>query len=167
MRTRIIPAQITTVEDKIAGNLNFTQLLLLIAPVFLGTVSYALVAPVMQLAWYKIAFFVLSVVACGGLALRIKDRLVLHWLITLARYNLRPRYYVFTKADNTFRKLYVPLFKRKVVKKEQNNHFSQKKHLGLNLNTKDLVAFEYLVSRHKVAPRFILSKKGGLDVVIE
>jgi len=29
MRTTIIPAQITTVEDKIAGSLNMTQILIL------------------------------------------------------------------------------------------------------------------------------------------
>jgi hypothetical protein len=37
MRTRVIPAQITTVEDRIAGNLNLTQILLLMIPVILGT----------------------------------------------------------------------------------------------------------------------------------
>ena len=30
MRTTIVPAQMTTVEDRIAGNLNFTQIFLLV-----------------------------------------------------------------------------------------------------------------------------------------
>jgi hypothetical protein len=37
MKTTIIPAQITTVEDKIAGNLSFAQILLFLAALFLGT----------------------------------------------------------------------------------------------------------------------------------
>ena len=41
MRTTVIPAQITTVEDKIAGSLNLTQILILMIPVFWATIVYA------------------------------------------------------------------------------------------------------------------------------
>jgi len=34
MRTRVIPAQITTVEDKIVGNLNLMQMAILMVPIF-------------------------------------------------------------------------------------------------------------------------------------
>jgi len=54
MRTTIIPAQITTIEDKIAGSLNFSQILLLMAPVLWGTLVYTLFSPVMKIAPYKI-----------------------------------------------------------------------------------------------------------------
>jgi hypothetical protein len=37
MRTTVIPAQITTVEDRIAANLNLTQIILLLASLFVAT----------------------------------------------------------------------------------------------------------------------------------
>lgn len=43
MRSTVIPAQVTTVEDTIAGNLTITQIMLLIAPVLLSTAIYAVV----------------------------------------------------------------------------------------------------------------------------
>ena len=34
MKMTVVPAQVTTVEDRIIGNLGFSQILLLIVPVF-------------------------------------------------------------------------------------------------------------------------------------
>ena len=45
MRTTIVPAQVTTVEDRVAGNLTIAQLLILMAGFGLMTLVYLLVAP--------------------------------------------------------------------------------------------------------------------------
>ena len=50
MKTQVIPAQITTVEDKIVGSLTFSQLLLLLTPVALVALIYAFMPPLMELA---------------------------------------------------------------------------------------------------------------------
>ncbi len=54
MKTQVIPAQITTIEDKIAGNFSLTQILLLMFPVFWAAAVYTLLSPSLQLAWYKL-----------------------------------------------------------------------------------------------------------------
>lgn len=99
MKARIIPAQITTVEDKIAGNFNFTQILLFMIPLFWGMIMYVLFPPSMHFVWYKLPLIFIIAVTSLILSLRIKEKLILNWLLILLRYNLRPKYYVFNKND--------------------------------------------------------------------
>lgn len=54
MKTSIVPAQITTVEDKVAGNLSLPQLFLLSAPIFIGSLVYLIFPPFMGAASYKL-----------------------------------------------------------------------------------------------------------------
>lgn len=99
MKTTTVPAQVTTVEDKIAGNLTLSQLLLLITPLFVGSIIYVIVPRPMHLSIIKAALSFLILVICGMLAIRIKGKIVLFWLITVLRYALRPRYYIYNKND--------------------------------------------------------------------
>ncbi len=99
MKTTVIPAQITTVEDKIAGNLNLTQIILLLSSLFVGTFVYTVLPNKMQFTAYKIPFIIFEFVLFAGLAIRIKGRIVLQWLIVLIRYRMRPRIYVFNKNE--------------------------------------------------------------------
>jgi len=108
MRTTVIPAQITTVEDKIAGSLNLTQILLLMVPVFWGTIVYALFIPSMKLAVYKGPLVLSVLVLCLILSLRIRGIVVFHWIKILARYRLRPKYYLFDKNDLSGRTIDAP-----------------------------------------------------------
>ena len=113
MRTRVIPAQITTVEDKIAGNLNITQIGLLMVPIFFGTLVYMLFPPIMYIAWYKLAVILFVLFISVLLALRIKGKVVLHWVIILIQYNLRPKYYLFNKNDDYARTMDIIIFEKK------------------------------------------------------
>lgn len=45
MKTTVVPAQITTVEDKIAGSLTFTQIIMLVIPLLTSTAIYVLILP--------------------------------------------------------------------------------------------------------------------------
>lgn len=99
MRQAVIPAQITTIEDKVAGNLSMTQLGLLAAPLFIGGLIYLLVPPLGGSAGYKLGLIALVAAIAGTLAVRFQGRLVLDWVVTIGQYNRRPRYYVHDKND--------------------------------------------------------------------
>lgn len=106
MRATAIPAQVTTVEDHIAGNLNLTQLILLCIPLFVGGLLFTVFPPAMHLSPYKLPVTTLIVALCGILAIRIKGKIVLFWAAILLRHWLRPKYYVFDKRSMYGREQY-------------------------------------------------------------
>jgi len=108
MRSTIIPAQITTVEDKIAGSLSMTQMLLLMTPVFLSALVYAVFIPQMKLPAYKIPIILVISIICFILALRIKGKIILGWILILLNYTARPKYYLFNKNDTLNRTVDFP-----------------------------------------------------------
>lgn len=99
MRTTVIPAQITTVEDKIAGNLNLTQIILLLLSLFIAVSIYSVLPHKLQFTPYKIPLFIIEFLTCFTLALRIRGKVVLNWIFVLSSYYLRPKQYVFSKND--------------------------------------------------------------------
>ena len=105
MRTQVIPAQITTVEDKIAGNLNITQLLILISPALVVAFVYVLLPPTMKFVGYKLGISLIAFIAAVFLSLRIKGKVVVNWLGLLLAYNQRPKYYVYNKNEPYLRKM--------------------------------------------------------------
>ncbi len=151
MRTTIIPAQITTVEDKIAGSLNFTQILLLMAPVLWGTLVYAIFVPMMKIAAYKIWLVLIVTMICLTLALRVKEKIVAEWIAVLLRYKLRPKYYLFNKNDLTERVVDLPFIEpairlKKTVAKHANKHHE--------LSIKELIKLEQALSSRRLAVSF-------------
>ncbi len=108
MKTTIIPAQITTVEDTIAGNLNLTQIILLLTPVFLSTFIYALLPQRLAFTTYKIPLIVLVSLVFILLSLRIKGRLVFSWIGILSIYFFRPHLYLFNKNTLFARDFIIP-----------------------------------------------------------
>jgi len=158
MRTTIIPAQITTVEDKIAGSLNFAQILLLMAPVLWGTLVYTLFSPVMKMASYKISLVILVTFIFLILALRVKEKIVAEWIGILLRYKLRPKYYVFTKNDLTERIVDLPFIETvKSVKKSTVKNL--KMHAG-ELSIKELIRLEQAMNSKQLAVSFRYGRKG-------
>src|SRR5208282_4856426 len=102
-----------TVEDKIAGNLNLTQITLLILPIFVFVLVYAVCVPSMHFAWYKVPVFLITGSLFPILAIRLKEKLILDWLTILFRYTTRPTYYVFNKNDIYQRSLDLPPVEKK------------------------------------------------------
>ncbi len=96
MKTSIIPAQITTVEDRIAANLNFKQLVLLAVPLFVVAFTFLVLPPISKFSLYKL---VLSMIVSlpASLAIRIKDTILLDVIILQARYFMRPKIYVYKR----------------------------------------------------------------------
>lgn len=165
MRSKPIPAQITTVEDKIAGNLNLTQIMLLMIPVFFTTIAYAFFPPRMHLAIYKFPLVLIVLVISLILSMRIKGKVVLNWLIILLTYNLRPRYYLFNKNDTNFRTLDLPVFEKKQRKlfKKAPAKLEEKTPIPA-FNLKDLVKLQNIMKDPKYSFILKAGKKGGFNV---
>ena len=157
MRTTIIPAQVTTVEDKIAGSLNMTQILILMVPVLWTALVYIVFLPVMKIAIYKIALVLLSVTICGLLAIRIKDKIVAEWLGVVVKYQLRPKYWLFNKNTLTGRNLDLP----EVAEPHEAKVFAKAAKLGkeVRISVADLVRLENALGTGKVAVRYQFTKK--------
>lgn len=108
MRTTVIPAQVTTVEDTIAGNLNLTQIVLLVASLFVNTFVYALVPEQMSFSIPKLILMAIIFAVFICLSLRIKGRVVISWLVILSAYAFRSHIYIFTKNTLFARDIEVP-----------------------------------------------------------
>ena len=92
-KSKLIPIEVLRVEDKIFGPLNFLQIGLLALPL-IAAVILLFFPPVGKLPLFKMAVIVLVFTLSGLLAMRIHERLVLHWLILIGRYNCRAKAYV-------------------------------------------------------------------------
>jgi hypothetical protein len=164
MKTTVVPAQITTVEDKIAGSLGVAQLLLLVAPLFVACLMFALVPPLFGYATYKVVIAVLITVCCGLMAIRFKGMLLLNWLIVIARYNLRPRFYVFDKNDMHLRPV------DQMVEAEDSTDDQPAMTPGSvfmpHLSPAELVRVESIVADPVANLRFTTNRKGELSVRI-
>lgn len=164
MKTTVVPAQITTVEDKIAGNLSVTQLMLLITPVLLTGLLFAVAPPMLQLTGYKLGIAVLFGLTCITLAVRIKGTLLLYWLITITRYNLRPQIHVLNKNDNYLRYIEIP-FSPELEPLIEDAVIDVHIPLLKQLATTELVRLESAIGDPR-AKFQLLVKKGGLHVSI-
>lgn len=162
MRTTAIPAQVTTVEDRITGNLNLMQLILLCTPVAMGGLLFAVCPPVMHLSTYKIPFIVISVVVCGAMAIRVKGKIVLFWIAILLRYWLRPRYYVFDKHSTHGREQYKPVSEAVVMETSEAPKRTLKRSL---LSLEDLTKVQELIENPATNLAFE-TRKGSLYVRI-
>lgn len=168
MKIRNIPAQITTVEDRIAGNLNFMQIVLLMIPVFSMLVIYALLMPVMKLVPYKLVLFSVVTMISVLLAIRIKDKVILQWLLILCTYSLRPKYYIFSKNESYLREMDIIVSsvkeKKSVVKVSSNQ---KRKIIKSGIAIGDLVRLENYLSNPKYSLSIKTQKKGGFHVAFE
>lgn len=167
MKTTVIPAQITTIEDKIVGSLNLTQIILMMVPVFWATFVYALFIPAMQLAWYKLPLVIIVTIICLGLCLRIKGKIVLDWLLVLARFNVRPKYYVFNKNDEFLRQIDLPVFEVQTKAVKKVKAIKESKVRLPNFDIKDLIQLDNLIENENVTVRLRAGKKGGFNVAFE
>jgi len=158
MKTTIIPAQITTVEDKIAGKLSLTQIMILMIPVFWSGLVYILFLPRMEFTSYKVIISIPVLITAFVLSLRIDDKLVINWLMLLLRYNTRPKYYVFNKNDAFLRTLDIPVLPKKMTKFVKAEVKTESK---ARSGVKEWIVFE----KGKENIRFKTNGKGGINVI--
>lgn len=104
MKVTVVPAQVTTVEDRIIGSLGFSQILLLVVPIFISAGLYVLPPPMMAGSLYKYLLMALATVICLILAIRIRGKILASWLVVILRYNTRPQFYLWNKNTIALRR---------------------------------------------------------------
>jgi len=161
MRSAIVPAQITTVEDKVMGVLSLSQLLLLSSPIFIGSLIYFVFPPSLGDALYKTILTGIVTAILWALAVRIKGRIALLWVITIGRYSLRPRYFVNDKNDLFLRECEPMggLDPADDIAVDDNLEAS-----APVLSFSDIVFLERIVTDPKANLHFIADRKGELRV---
>lgn len=162
MRQTVIPAQVTTVEDRIMGNLGFSQIALLVLPIFIGAGLFVILPPFMHGSFYKYVVVVAIGLLFGLLAIRVKGRIILLWLVTILRYNLRPTYYIFNKNVSTHREQYIA--KQSKVDKQATQKPKQEPTKLPKLAFHDAAYALNVLHEPNRNVRFEMNKKGGLHV---
>lgn len=161
MKVTVVPAQVTTVEDRISGNFSVSQIALLAIPIFGGSLLYVTLPPSMEFSLYKFLAIGFVTVLSGFLAIRIKGKIVLMWTITLLRYKLRPRRYVFTKNSTHYREKHLSLPK----KSETSAPLKADTPTALPKLSNQERAYVYATFNDPVSRlRFETTKRGGLNV---
>ena len=161
MKTTVVPAQVTTVEDRIIGKLGFSQIVLLMIPVFLSTGIFTLLPPVMNGALHKYVLMALSLITCGILSIRVKGKIIALWLVTVLRYNLRPKYYLFDKNTTAFRNEYK---NTSCEDEEVINQPAKKQQKPEKLDDISTIKTRQIIDDPTADVRFETDKKGGLHV---
>jgi len=95
MKTNIVPAQITSLEDIIAANLNLTQVVLLIIPIFVSALVFLGLPPFMHIRLYKIIVLLVLSLPPLVLAVRINGVVALRWVVLIADFYFRPGRYLY------------------------------------------------------------------------
>lgn len=158
MRITIVPAQITTVEDRIVGNLTFVQILLLIFAMISGSAIYLTLPPHLSLSVFKSMLIIFAFAVFSLLAIRVKGKIIADWLVLLLSYRARPRVYVFTKNDPSHRD-----FTHNIKVKKNELVISDKKKLTTTqISLTQKVKMERLIANPTMSLSF--SKKGNIDV---
>lgn len=163
MKTTIVPAQITTVEDKIVGNLSFTQVIMFIAALLISVVIYAVFPKPLKLTLYKLPIMFVSSTICFALAIRIRGKILIQWLVLIVNYSLRPQFYTFNKNDVAMREI---VFEEKLKKaKAKNLQKLTAKNLE-NISTKELAKLKSLVEYSNKNVRLRFNKKGEVHATV-
>ena len=164
MKATVVPAQVTTVEDRIFANLGLSQVLLMLMVIIVCSAIYTLALPTMEGAAYK--YFVMGSIAlvCGILAIRIKGKIVALWLLVLLAYGLRPRYYVYDKNVTTLREAHATKKEKVVKEKKTKNTDSEKQTTRQRLDIPETARVLAAIENPKANFRLEAGKKGGLRV---
>ncbi len=165
MKTTVVPAQITTVEDRIAGNLTFTQIIMMVIPLITGTALYVLLPPRSHFNVFKLILIGIQFAIFGIMAIRFRGKILIEWLVILMRFKLRPRIYIFTKNDSCGRvSTNVNIVEEKTI--TENTKEPLKKAILNNLSIYDQSKIDKLFDNPSLTFRFGLRKKGGIDVSV-
>lgn len=167
MKTQAIPAQITTVEDHIAGNLNLTQMILLLVPVFALLLIYALLPAPMHLSLYKVPLILSISLLCIILAIRLKRKVIINWVVILLKYNLRPAFYVYDKNEAYLRSFSLPDSKRKASKHSAHLKAIKPEQIRTTTPLTDFIRLDDLLTNPNFSLSFRTGRKGGFNVSLK
>ena len=165
MKSITVPAQVTTVEDRLAGNLSLTQLLLLVCPVFVSCVIYVVFPPFIRISMIKIFISVVILILFAAMSIRFKGKIILMWLVLVLRYRNRPRYYLYNKNDRIFRE---HMAESSVPVGQAESKESRRPEAAplINLATPDIARLEIAIADSRSNFNLKQTKKGVLSVHI-
>ena len=165
MRITVVPAQITTVEDRVAGNFTFVQIVLMVIPLVIGALIYSSMAPKIHFNPAKLTLIAVDFFIFGIMAIRFNGKILADWLIIYLRYMARPRRYIFTKNDLIHRDIVLEEEGQTIVSKNSEIAIAEKQPDGMSL--KEQIKFDQIFNRDNLSISFKMSKKGGVDVHLE
>lgn len=165
MKTTVVPAQITTVEDRIAGSLTLPQIVLMVMAMVIGAGIYAVVMPKMHFGSIKMTLIAIECIFFGGLALRFNGKILGEWLVIYLCYNSRPRRYIFTKNDSIHREIIIE--KEREESAQRATITSETKKTEKPLTLIEELNIEKIFDDNSLSISFKPSKKGGLDVQLK
>lgn len=163
MKTTVVPAQITSVEDRIAGSMTFPQIVLLIVPLLIGTLIYVCMPTRVHLSIIKIILISLQFIFFALMAVRFRGKIIAEWLIIYIRFTSRPRRYIFTKNDISARDV-------GIVQSENHKDLEQQKpkhKIVPSIVSPNNTGVGSLLDNPGLTVSFKLAKKGGLDVSLK
>jgi hypothetical protein len=96
MRISIVPAEMTSVKDKIIGNLELKQILLLATPLIFAIFTYIAIPPFNKTNSPKIILFIIFSFISSILSINISGELVLEIIINGFKYLIRPKIHLST-----------------------------------------------------------------------
>jgi hypothetical protein len=161
MKSTTVPAQIMTVEDKITGNLTLSQIMLLASPVFFNFLVYALLPWPLKLDTYKLVLMSITAIVMCGLAVRVRGKIILEWLITVSRFSNRPRFYVYNKNEPSRIKAQP---EEKELKPKPG--LCKEKELRPPILLEEIFRAETILKNRQIRTRFRIGRKGELYVTI-
>jgi hypothetical protein len=161
MKATVVPAEVTTVEDKVTANLSMAQLALFSLPMFLGSILYWLLPPSLDFILYKLVAIGIVTAVSFVLAIRINGKILLVWLVVIARYRIRPRLYIFDKRSTYAREEYLDGKTKKVCDKFAEE---QKSNKVLMASLEETVFVQSALEDPMKNLSFETNKKGGLNV---
>lgn len=164
MRTTTVPAEMTSVEDRIVGSLTLRQLVLLMAPLFIGAIIFCVLPPKIKIDPYKLVVWLSISIPLVVLAVRIKGSLVLDWFILLYAYGSRAKTYVADKNSSIARS---PVFRTKAKTTPLTVPLAQTpKPSPPTIIPTYTTALEEILNDPRKQITFIHSRKGALHVRI-
>lgn len=159
MITTTVPAQITSVEDKITGNLSLLQVVLLIAPVCISTVLIVIFPPNMKIAAYKIIIAFLVGFTSVTMSIRWKDELIIQRFLKLLYFYKRPSIYLSTVAPPC--SCSHVMEEDRLASDSQNMDLIQKRR---PLNPAELISMTESFEKNNKG--FVTDKEGNLSAII-
>jgi len=165
MRITVVPAQITTVEDRVAGNFTFVQIVLMVIPLVIGALIYSSMAPKIHFNPAKLTLIAVDFFIFGIMAIRFNGKILADWLIIYLRYSARPRRYIFTKNDLIHREIILETSEQTASSTIQTVEKKSKRQKSLSLL--DQSKMDQLFAENALSVSFKISKKGGVDVSLK
>ena len=158
-----VPTQITTVEDKLVGSFTIRQFMLLAVPVAFFILILVLMPPRADIVTYKVIISGLVAFIAMPMAIKIKGKLLLDWLLIAIRYMSRPQYYVYDKNTTYLRNMGNK--PKKVVAEIKQSAETRNLFAAKILPPKERLRLQSLIEQG-LSVNIEVGKKGELHVVV-